>query len=205
VSSSNAFYAPVTASESGVLLYWSGDAAGGANEMVWFDRTGKMSPVDAPSAGLLLAPTISPDEKTVAFTSTVRSGAADISLRDLVRGTDTRYTTGGQNLSPVWSPKGDRIAFVSRTVTAPTESAMYLKATSGVGEAERLIPLVRSASGGGTNQWSRDGRFIVFTDEDPKNKLDLWVLPIDERERKPIPFLRTAFNEFLGQLSPDSR
>jgi dipeptidyl aminopeptidase/acylaminoacyl peptidase len=187
-----------------VLLYWSGDAAGGVNEMVWFDRSGKMlGTVDTPNRGLVLTPAISPDEKTVAFTSTVRGGGADISLRDLVRGTDLRFTARGQNTSPVWSPKGDRIAFVSRTAT---EFAMFQKATSGVGEAEQLVPIVRGgATGGGTNQWSRDGRFIVFTNEDPKNKLDVWVLPIEERERKPIPFLQTAFNEFQGQLSPDSR
>jgi eukaryotic-like serine/threonine-protein kinase len=55
-------------------------------------------------------------------------------------------------------------------------------------------------------QWSRDGRFIVYVENDPKNKLDLWVLPTEgaAAERKPIPFLRTEFNELLGQLSPDS-
>jgi hypothetical protein len=57
------------------------------------------------------------------------------------------------------------------------------------------------------NQWSRDGRFIVFHRFDPKTKRDLWVLPMDSpvSDRKPIPFLQSEFEELLGQLSPDSR
>lgn len=54
-------------------------------------------------------------------------------------------------------------------------------------------------------QWSRDGRFIVFTEQDPKTKYDLWVLPMEGPEKgKPVLFLQTEFNEWMGQLSPDS-
>src|SRR5262249_43223409 len=38
--------------------------------------------------------------------------------------------------------------------------------------------------------------------------LDLWVFPLGEgfgADRKPVLFLQTEFNEFQGQLSPDSR
>jgi hypothetical protein len=37
---------------------------------------------------------------------------------------------------------------------------------------------------------------------DPKTKYALWVLPL-EGEKKPLPFLRTAFNEADGRFSPD--
>ena len=36
----------------------------------------------------------------------------------------------------------------------------------------------------------------------PKTKADLWVLPLNG-DHKPIPFLRTEFNESSGQFSPD--
>ena len=45
----------------------------------------------------------------------------------------------------------------------------------------------------------------VYADTAEKSKLDLWVPPIGSPERKPFPFLQTEFNEFMGQLSPDSR
>jgi eukaryotic-like serine/threonine-protein kinase len=206
VSASNAGYAPVSSSELGVLLYSSGTTAGGTNQMAWYDRSGKLlGPFDAPSS-LLFSPAISPDEKSVAFAYTAyqtRAGV-DIWLRDLVRGTDTRFTAGGQNFAPLWSPTGDRIAFLSRVFVNDGKSGfgLYNKSASGSGPAERLIDLGQSP---GVSQWSRDGRFIVYSDTGEKSQLDLWILPVSESERKPIRFLQTEFNEFLGQLSPDSR
>ncbi len=56
----------------------------------------------------------------------------------------------------------------------------------------------------GPNQWSRDGRFIVFSENDPNTKWDIWVLRVEgAADRTPVPFLRTQFNEFSGQISPD--
>jgi eukaryotic-like serine/threonine-protein kinase len=49
---------------------------------------------------------------------------------------------------------------------------------------------------------SRDGRFLFYTVVNPKTKSDLWVLPLNG-DHKPIPFLRTEFNESSGQFSPD--
>jgi hypothetical protein len=49
---------------------------------------------------------------------------------------------------------------------------------------------------------SRDGRFLLYTVENPKTKSDLWVLSLNG-DPKPIPFLRTEFNERSGQFSPD--
>lgn len=62
VSFDNAIsFAPVTASESGMLLYASSGAAG-SSQIVWFDRAGKTpGSLDSPGAGW--EPAISPDEK----------------------------------------------------------------------------------------------------------------------------------------------
>jgi hypothetical protein len=57
------------------------------------------------------------------------------------------------------------------------------------------------------NQWSRDGRFLVYTQQDPKTKWDVSYLPMGEDGKpvgKEIPFVHSEFNEFQGQLSPDS-
>ena len=58
--------------------------------------------------------------------------------------------------------------------------------------------------------WSRDGRFLLYYDVDPKTKSDLWVLPMDgassgEKQggRKPVPFLRTDFDERNAKFSPN--
>ena len=53
--------------------------------------------------------------------------------------------------------------------------------------------------------WSLDGRFILFSNFDPRtNQFDLWVLPLFG-DRQPVPFLTTPFEEKQGQFSPDGR
>jgi eukaryotic-like serine/threonine-protein kinase len=199
----NNTYVPATVSENGVLLYQAGGTAapaGGINQIGWYDRTGKsLGPVGTP--GAVFDPAISPDEKAVVFRR-VTSGGGDLWVRDLSRGTETRFTSDASfNVTPFWSPKGDRIAFASNRAGGVLN--LYQKATSGSGQDEPLLPnsLFDRAS-----QWSRDGRYIVYFELDPKNKFDLWVLPTSgsTADRKPIPFLRTEFSELFGQLSPDS-
>jgi Tol biopolymer transport system component len=165
---------------------------------VWYDATGKLlGPIGGP--GSVLMPAISPDEKVVAFTRPT-AGNNNIWLRDLVRARDTLFTPRGANTAPTWSPKGERLAFTSGIPFG----ALYQKAADGSGEAELLVSAVNAR----TDQWSRDGRFIVFTRVDPKTRLDLWVLPMGEgaaANRNPVKFQDTEFNESQGQLSPDSQ
>jgi Tol biopolymer transport system component len=65
--------------------------------------------------------------------------------------------------------------------------------------------LLKSNAPKGPNDWSPDGRFILYESLDPKtNKEDLWVLPL-YAGRQPLPFLQTPFDERQGQFSPDGR
>ncbi len=200
----NQTYAPVTASDNGVLLYMSGGAVG-TIQLVWSDREGKLlGPVGTP--GIVLHPAISPDEKMIAF-SRVGSAGADIWIRDLSRNTDVRFTSDpAQDLFPFWSPKGERIVFSSNR--GGRLGDLYVRAANVYGQDELLLstPNVKVV-----NQWSRDGRFIVYTEADSRNVLDLWFLSLGSAEPhpgpsdgKPVRFLSSQFNEFQGQLSPDS-
>ena len=78
---------------------------------------------------------------------------------------------------------------------------LYQKPSNGAGSEELLVesPQVKTA-----NDWSADGRFILYESVDPKTGSDLWVLPLDE-DRKPRVFLKTEFDERDGQFSPDGR
>jgi eukaryotic-like serine/threonine-protein kinase len=54
--------------------------------------------------------------------------------------------------------------------------------------------------------WSRDGRFILYEEEaGPGSKRSLWILPVAPGDAEPRRYLNTAFNEGLGQFSPDTR
>jgi Tol biopolymer transport system component len=197
VSFPSTSYAPVSMSENGVLLYESGGLAVG-NQMAWYDRGGKLlRDIGAATTRGVFDPAISPDGKSVAFRRISASGE-DLWLWDLTRGAEQRLTTDARSLAPVWSPNGDRMVFASgRSGT----NNLYQKATSGTGKDELLLP---SSNTKVPTQWSHDGRFIVYTELDPKTRGDIWVLPIKDGERKAIPFLHSEFNEYQGQLSPDS-
>jgi eukaryotic-like serine/threonine-protein kinase len=194
----NNAYAPATISDSGVLLYFKGGAAGELNQIAWYDRTGKFLGPVVPS-GAVFDPAISPDGKSVAFTRNV-GAVPNLWLRDLARGTETRLTSDASNITPCWSPMADRIIFASNRSGGAFN--LFQRTTSGSGQDE---PLLKNSNLKLPTQWSRDGRFIVYWESDPKTKDDLWVLSMGgpENERNPIPFLQTEFNESMGQLSPD--
>jgi Tol biopolymer transport system component len=193
-------YAPVTMSENGVLVYASHGVAGG-NQIAWYDRSGKFRGTVGP-LGPVWEPSISPDQKSVVFRTQSASGS-DIWVWDIARGAPKRFTTDtSSNQAPSWSPKGDRILFGSSRGGGVFN--LYQKVASGMGHDELVF---ENAEYKTPTQWSRDGRFIVYTEFDPKtrNRNDISVLPLEAgSERKPIPLLRSESDEEFGQLSPDS-
>ena len=192
-------YAPVTVSDTGMLIYLSSDGPRG-NQIGWYSREGKLLEVVV-APGNVFDPAISPDGKSVAFRRVPGDNTgSDLWVRDLTRRAEQRITADAYASGPVWSPQGDGIAFDS--FRGDGIFNLYKKATGGTGQGELLLA---NGNNKWTSQWSRDGRFIVYTEVDPKTKRDIWLLPMEGgMERKPIPFLRSAFNELLGQLSPDS-
>ena len=188
-----------TASDTGVLVYNPAESSAVVNQIGWYDRTGKfLGAVSSP--GRVTEPAISPDEKSVVFSRATPSGF-DLWVRDLSRGTETRLTSDpSNNGAAFWSPLGDRIVFTSNRGGHPYN--LYQKAANGSGKDQPLLP---NSVIDIPHQWSRDGRYIIYSESDPKTNRDLWVLPIENgAARKPIPFLQSEFNEIYGQLSPDS-
>ena len=93
-----------------VILTFGGDTA--MAQLTWFTRDGrKVGAIRSPSP--LHNPTISPDGRYVAADD---SGSnMSIWLVDLERGPSVRFTSEPQaDIAPVWSPRGDRIAYASQ-------------------------------------------------------------------------------------------
>jgi Tol biopolymer transport system component len=185
-------------SDNGVLAY---DSITRVRRLVWVDRGGNQvrSLGDMGSWG---RPWLSPDERRVAVDRVNNENTLrDIWLCDTTTAAASRFTFGtADDIFPVWSPDGRRIAWAS---SRDGGFSIYWKSASGAGQDELLL----RASGGQLkipNDWSRDGRFIIYYDVDPKTKRDLWVLPL-EGDRKPFVFLQTDANEAGAQLSPDGR
>ena len=51
--------------------------------------------------------------------------------------------------------------------------------------------------------WSRDGRFLLYMVVDPKTGPDLWALDMTDKQRTPRAVVDTSFDERNGQFSPD--
>jgi serine/threonine protein kinase/Tol biopolymer transport system component len=185
-------------SDNGVLAYSS--SSSGANQQPgWFDRTGKLLGLIG-AAGPYLNAELSPDEERVAVPRLDRQTATpDIWLLDLQRGAHSRFTLDpAADFYPIWSPDSRRLAWVSLREGL---FSLYQKLFDGTGQEELLL---RSSHQKHPTDWSADGRFILYQENDPKTKWDVWVLPLDG-ERKPAPWVQTQFNETSGRFSPDSK
>jgi eukaryotic-like serine/threonine-protein kinase len=190
-------YGFFSASNNGVLVYRSD--AGQIYQLTWLDQQGKVLTTVA-EPGRYNSIALSPDGRRVAVSRTNPENTPnwDVWLLDAGRNTSTRLTYEQVRASsPVWSADGNSVIFNS---IRAGEVNLYLKLANGAGD-ERL--LLKSSDGYKyATSSSRDGRFLLYTVENSKTKSDLWVLPL-KGDHKPIPFLRTEFNESSGQFSPD--
>ncbi|HXI32364.1 MAG TPA: hypothetical protein VNG89_28200, partial [Vicinamibacterales bacterium] len=105
-------------------------------------------------------------------------------------------THDSANHRPVLSPDGRFMAFSSdRTVPR----SLFRQSTDGSGAAERLLEAPYPHN---PTSWSRDGRWLAFTESHPQRREDIWILALDGN-RAARPFLTTPYNERAAVFSPD--
>jgi eukaryotic-like serine/threonine-protein kinase len=190
-------YGLFSASNNGVLVYRS--AVGEDFQLKWLDGRGRLLGTVAEPGGYN-SMALSPDGRRVAVSRTNPENTPnwDVWLLDVERNTSTRLTYEQVRATfPVWSADGSSVIFGS---VHGDEVDLYLKLASGAGD-ERLL-LKSTAGDKFATSSSRDGRFLLYTVENPETKSDIWVLPL-QGDHEPIPFLRTEFNESDGQFAPD--
>jgi serine/threonine-protein kinase len=143
---------------------------------------------------------LSPDGKRLVADKSERSTRADLWIRDLVRGTTTRFTFDPTtDRAPVWSPDGRSIVFSSNRKAGVPD--LFIKDAAGTGEERELLVNDRTKYAA---DWSRDGRFLLYWDLGKETDWDIWALPM-QGEGKPFPVIQTKFPEFRPSLSPDAR
>ena len=186
------------ASGTSLVAYRVGGIA--ARQLTWVDRTGKAVGVAGePDVNAPRYPELSPDGWRVAMDRAVR-GNQDIWLRDLLRGGMTRLTFDAASDSvPVWSPDGMRIAFASNRTGVYT---LYAKASNGSGAEAQLVD---SRNNMIPQDWSRDGRWLLYLERHPTTGRDLWALEMTSRDRTPRLVANTPAEEVLAAFSPDGR
>jgi Tol biopolymer transport system component len=184
-------------SENGPLAYRNGGAQN--NQFTWFDRDGnELGIVGAPAH--YYEPCFSGDQKQIVFAiDTISTALDDLWIMDLASGNMSRFTFDpADDETAIWSPDGNRIVWSSYRSAAYD---LFQKAANGAGKDELLL---RSSTTKYATDWSTDGKFILYENQDPKTKFDLWVLPMFG-DHKPMPYLRTDSNETKARFSPDGR
>jgi serine/threonine protein kinase len=183
-------------SQTGVLAYSSSIV--GKTQLAWIDRGGKeVGLVSQP--GNYVRPWLSPDGKRVAVDGADLQSNRDVWLIELASGKPTRFTFDpAQDLFAMWSPDGSRIVFSSDR-QGPRN--LYQRSATGAGKEELLLKTDFNTY---PNDWSADGRFILYIVNDAKTQIDMWVLPLFG-DQKPFPFLQTEANERGARFSPDGR
>jgi serine/threonine protein kinase len=189
-----------SASNTGALIYQSGDTSGGWN-LVWWDRDGKQIGL-IPQPERYLGPRISPDgTKLVVEIFAGSQGIGDVWIFDLGRGTSTRLTFGPYSQgNPVWSPDGKTIYYAS----GPGTPYIVAKAADG-GTPERIV-LENKDAAGVPASFSPDGRYLVYNRKAPQNEsgYHLWALPLFG-DGKPFPIVQSTFEERYPEVSADGK
>jgi eukaryotic-like serine/threonine-protein kinase len=169
-------------------------------QLAWFDRSGTQTTALG-QPGRFEHVRLSRDGLTVAF-----ERADDILTFDIERSSTNRVVSAfGIDFSPVFSPAGDAIAFASSREPAtnagagnPSAGHLYTKVLSAGGDGSVLF---KTMAGKTTTDWSRDGRYVAFTERN-----DVWALPmLPSGAAQPIQVTRTEFAESAGVFSPDGQ
>jgi len=198
-SGATRLYSAFSASGNGVLVHRKVSLR---HRLVWFTRDGTALGPGMP-ADEYSEPSLSPDGSRVAFILYDPSTNLDVWTSDVSQKPPTRFTfSAADDYLPIWSPDGTRIAFASQQrPDLPKMCQIYVKPSSGA-VGEELV--LNTTSDTHPDDWSPDGRYLVFDRRDVNTGQDLWILPL-VGDRKPFPFVQTRGNEGEGQFSPDGR
>jgi Tol biopolymer transport system component len=193
---------------NGTLVFLANGGLSGGLQLVSVDRSGKeLETFGMPDE--LRGITVSPDGRS-ALVIAVNTKSADrtpmLWLHDFTRQQVSRLSppTGPPISGAIWAPDGKRLVFAAIRPGSPVFD-LYWKA---IGSADEH-PLFKSEQPKFPSDWSSDGRYLVYTQDEPNTGGDIWVLPNPagqpETDQKPFPFANTRFVESQGQLSPDGR
>ena len=169
------------------------------NQLMWLDRSGRQTEaIGEPDTTVSQEMRLSPDARTLALARSL-NGNFDLWLIELARKVLRRLTFNpADDNNPVWSPDGNRIAFSSRQKLG--NHNIYMKPVNGTGSEE---PLVESSENTFPQDWSSDGRFLLYLVDSAKTASDVWALSL--ADRKSFPIVQTNADEGNARFSSDGR
>ena len=184
-------FADVSASNDGILSYSLGF---GSQALTIRDRSGKVLSDPFQIGGTVLSMSLSPDNRRL-VTLTADSGPqGTLWITDLHRKTTVRLNAEIKGDGLAWSPDGQRIAFSTGTGLAEIPS-------NGSGKGSDLLKVDARLA---ISDWTRDGRYIIYSKLTSDTGRDIWALPLSG-DGKPLPIVTSRAADFSGRVSPDGR
>ncbi len=178
----------------GTLVYLR--QTGDERPVMWVDRRGRVEPIQTPPHNFL-DPRVSPDGSRIAVQAS--DGDNDVWLWDNARGSLTRLTFDpGEDETPVWSPDGRWLAWVTQRSGRPRQ--VMRRRADGSGEEEIVWSTDRHAH---LHDWSPDGKELLATQDAETTSRDIWLVPVAGGEARPL--LRGPFEESNPRYSPDGQ
>ena len=185
-------------SSAGTLTYWGGSYMP-RTQVTIVDANGRV--VARPGEpGEHYGVAVSPDQTRVALEQRdPKANSVDVWVMELATGIRSRFTSSPSydwTGSPVWAADGAGILFTA------FKNEFEVKGLRGA-DVDRIPLEPGFARGGWPMVWSPDGQYVVIVQNDPDSGWDLWTLPT-RGDRKPVPYLKTPYEERQPDISPDS-
>ncbi|HSD29713.1 MAG TPA: protein kinase, partial [Vicinamibacteria bacterium] len=178
----------------GTLVY--NRETGNERPLLWVDRQGRATRV-ATSPHTFIDPRVSPDGSRVAVQGADADN--DVWTYDLARGSLSRLTFDpGEDETPVWSPDGTWVAWVTQRSGRPRQ--VLRRHADGSGEEKVIWSTDRHAH---LHDWSPDGTQLLATQDAESTSRDVWLVPVAGGTARPL--LQGPFEERNPRFSPDGR
>ncbi len=187
-------------SPTGTLLYFRGDEASGATEIVRVSRAGLTTPIDTSwYIRGFNSLSLSPNGRQLAVGVGPSAGKLNIWVKALDSGPFSRFTFGGDDRRPAWSPDGRTIAFIRDSTGG---SAVYTRQANSSADDQQVQVVGRFIQ---EVTWSGDGQWLVLrTDNGDASLGDLLGVHL-AGDPTPVELVATKFRELQPAVSPDNR
>jgi serine/threonine-protein kinase len=185
----------VSLSRGGVLAYVPQAVGADDRTLLRIDEHGRTEPLPAPRRGYE-TPRLSPDGKRLAL-AVLEGASYSIWTYELGRGTLNRLTIEQDSRGAVWHPDGRLLAFTTATTGAWN---LFLQPADASTAAHQLVKRPYFLF---PTSWSRNGRFLAYTELHSTSSRDIWIL--DRADGSLAPFVVTPAEEMGAMFSPDGR
>ena len=190
-------WAAFAISRNGTLAY---QPQGNITKLSWFDRSGHvLGELGSAGAGETIDLAISPDGKQALFDRTRPDlGTYDVWSVDLVRGVETRLTSGpNTEFDPVWLADGKHFVYSAVRDYLP----QLVRRDLGGASEERLLPPDTFQE---AMDATPDGKRLLFSQSGPKGNWGLWFLSL-AGDAAPVRAVVSSAQQEIGRLSPDGK